>query len=98
MDIRKFWIRRDREAYFLNGVIITSVIGAFISSYWHFADRLTVRKEIKIKMQTSQETQQKKLREVQFTPGKLGVGATRYYRLEDDTKPVVPKLGEDENN
>lgn len=97
MDIRKFWIRKDREAYFLNGVIITCVIGAFISSYWHFADRLAVKRNIKITRQVSMDQEQKRLKEVQYTPMKLSVGTTRYYKLDDTTKPVMPKLGEDEN-
>jgi hypothetical protein len=96
VDIRKFWIRKDRESYFLNGVIITCAIASFVSSYWHFEDRLTVKKRIDIKTQAPTEVQQKKLREVQYISGKMNIGATRYYQLDDETRPSVPKLGEDE--
>ena len=96
MDIRKFWIRKDRESYFLNGVIITCTIASFVSSYWHFEDRLSVKKSINIKHQVPLEVEQKKLKEVQYTSGKMAVGATRYYQLDGVTRPSVPKLGEDE--
>ncbi|MDO8805421.1 MAG: hypothetical protein Q7R35_13445 [Elusimicrobiota bacterium] len=96
MNIRKFWMRKDREQYFLTGIIFASCIGAFISSYWHFTDRTTVRQNIKIRAKETTKTQQFKLRDVQYTPVKLRAGATRYYRLDDDSKPSVPKMGEDE--
>jgi hypothetical protein len=98
VDTRKFWIRRDRENYFLNGVTITCVIGAFVSSYWHFADRLAVKQDIKIIRHLSRKDEQKKLRDVQYIPAKLSVGATRYYKLDEETRPLVPKLGDDESN
>ena len=96
MRLRDLWIRRDREQYFLNGVIITCAIGGFVSAYWHFNDRITVRQDIKIKQWLTPDQERKKLKEVQYTPVKLKVGATQYYRLDDETRPVVPKMGEDE--
>ena len=95
MSARRFWIRRDREQYFLSGFIIACVIGAFVSSYWHFNDRISVRQDIKIKGWKTPENEQKKLREVQYTPSKLKVGATQYYRMDSETSPSVPKLGEE---
>ncbi len=97
MNIRKFWIRRDREQYFLSGVILACSIGAFVSSYWHFTDRITVRQNINIRKTAPTKTQQSKLREVQYTPTKLRSGATQYYRLDGESKPSVPKMGENEN-
>lgn len=96
MKLRDFWIRKDREQYFLSGVIMTCVIGAFVSSYWHFTDRISVRRDIKINKWRAPEDQQRTLKEVQFTPAKLKVGGTQYYRLEEDTAPSVPALGEDD--
>ena len=98
MNIRSFWIRKDREQYLLSGVIITCVIGGFVSSYWHFADRINVHREIKLKETVTPEADRKKLREVQYTPVRLSVGATRYYRLDSESAPSVPKLGENEGN
>ena len=40
----------------------------------------------------------KTLKEVQYTPVKLKVGATQYYRLDSGTAPSMPKLGENDNN
>ena len=96
MSWRKFWIRKDREDYFLGGVIIACTIGGFVSSYWHFNDRITVRKEIKLKTRITQPAEQRKLRDTQFTPVKRGTGSKQYYKLEDDSLPAVPKLGEDD--
>lgn len=96
MSDRRFWIRKDREQYFLSGIIITSIIGAFISSYWHFTDRITVRQDIRIKGWKTPGTEQKKLKELQYTPSKLKVGGTQYYRMDNETIPTVPELGENE--
>jgi len=98
VNIRSFWIRKDREQYLLSGAIIACVVGAFVSSYWHFADRITVRREIKMNKTVMPEAAAKKLREVQYAPVRLSVGATRYYRLEESTLPSMPKLGENEGD
>lgn len=94
----KFWIRKDRENYFLSGVIIACVIGAFVSSYWHFTDRISVRKKIEIKQQAPEEIEavkQRKLRDLQFTPSKTRIGATQYYRMDAPVVPAVPLPGEE---
>lgn len=96
MSAPRFWIRSDRENYFIGGMIIACTIGGFVSSYWHFQDRVSVRQNIKIKTTLSKEAELKKLRDTQFSPSRLSSGATRYYRMEEDTLPVVPRLGEDE--
>lgn len=98
MATKKFWIRKDREQYLMGGLILTCSIGGFVSSYWHFSDRMDVRANIKINKTLSTEAQQRKLRDTQYVAPRLGGGATRYYRLDDTTLPTVPKLGDDENN
>lgn len=95
MNWRAFWIRRDREAYFLSGVIITCTIGGFVSSYWHFSDRITVRKNITINAQQVKEAEQRKLRDMQYTPSKPRAGNTQYYEMGEETAPSVPRLGDD---
>ena len=97
MNLRKFWIRKDREQYFVLGVTLACTIGGFVSSYWHFIDRITVHQNIKLLERAPTKTQRSKLREVQYTPTKLGSGATQYYRLDNYSKPLVPKMGEDDN-
>ena len=91
MPNRKFWIRRDREQYLLIGVIITSTIGGFVSSYWHFSDRLNVRRNIQIKKELTPEDTLKRLKTTQGASPLRGA-ATRYYRLDDETIPSVPEL------
>lgn len=98
MKLRDLWIRKDREQYFLSGVVITCVIGAFVSSYWHFTDRISVRRDIKINKWRAPEDRQRTLKEVQYTPAKLKVGGTQYYRLDEYTAPSVPKLGEEDDD
>ncbi|HAH32114.1 MAG TPA: hypothetical protein DCL44_07360 [Elusimicrobia bacterium] len=97
MNLRKFWIRKDREQYLLSGVIITCVIAGFVSSYWHFSDRIQVRRNIKTKISTPKEEKEtmKRLKEVQFSAQKLKIGNTSYYKLDSETRPVIPKLGEE---
>ncbi len=98
MADRRFWIRKDRENYFLGGVIIACTIGGFVSSYWHFTDRMSVRQNIKLKTSLTREQELKKLREVQYTPVKLKVGNKQYYKLDEATEPSVPELGENEGD
>ena len=97
MSLRKFWIRKDRDSYFLTGIIIACSIGSFVSSYWHFTDRITVRQKIEIRKKEPTKILQNKLKEVQYTPVKLRSGATQYYRLSEESRPSVPKMGEDED-
>lgn len=91
---RKFWMRRDREQYFLSGVIVTCAIAGFVSSYWHFSDRISVKRNIKIHQRRISKTAEfRKLKEVGYFAPKLQVGATRYYQLEEkSTLPVIPDL------
>lgn len=98
MNLRSFWIRKDRNNYFLGGVIIACTVGAFVSAYWHFTDRISVRQNIKIRSKLKKEDEAKKLREVQYTPSKLKVGGKQYYKMDDETIPSVPKLDEDDEN
>lgn len=99
--IRKYWIRKDREQYFLGGVIFTCFIAGFVSTNWHFSDRLAVKSNITInqrKISKKQESQ--KLKESQFYAPALKAGATKYYKLEEKLDlPQIPDLPEvkDEN-
>jgi len=96
MNVRKFWIRRDREQYLLSGVIMTCAIAGFVSSYWHFSDRLNVRQSITIKKSLTPEAERKKLKDLQYVSPKTGSGSGKYYKLDDTTIPSVPKLGEND--
>lgn len=95
MSDRRFWIRKDRENYFLGGVIIACCIGGFVSSYWHFTDRITVRQNITINTNLTPEGERRKLREVQYTPSKLRIGNTQYYRLEQGPSMAVPEMDDE---
>ena len=96
IPLRKFWIRKDREQYFLSGVIVTCVIGGFVSSYWHFSDRLSVKANIKLhERRISKRMESQKLKEAQFYEPRFQVGSTEYYRLEDqNAHPNIPALPE----
>ena len=98
LNLRRFWIRRDREQFLLSGVIITSMIGTFVSNYWHFQDRVAVHRTIKINAQKSKDAQQKALKEVQFMPSRIKPGAKQYYKMDSGNGPAVPRMGEDEGN
>jgi len=95
--VRKFWIRKDREEYFLSGVIMTCVIAGFVSSYWHFSDRITVKQKITIQQKKiTKEQEFQKLKEVGYFAPKLQVGTTRYYRMEEKSDlPAIPDLPEE---
>jgi len=94
---RKLWIRKDREEYFLSGVIMTCVIAGFVSSYWHFSDRITVKQKIKIQQKEITKAEEfQKLREVGYFAPKLQVGTTQYYKMEEKSSlPAIPDLPEE---
>lgn len=96
ISLRKFWIRADREQYFLNGFILTCIIAGFVSSYWHFSDRLPVKRKITLDQRKISKTQEsRKLKEAQFYDPKFQIGATQYYRLEGQSAlPRIPDLPE----
>ncbi len=43
---RRFWIRKDREQYFLFGVVVACCIGGFATTWWHFLDKVAVERRI----------------------------------------------------
>ncbi|MFA6434332.1 MAG: hypothetical protein WCW52_06520 [Elusimicrobiales bacterium] len=93
---KNFWIRRDRERYFLSGLLATCFIGGFVSTYWQFADRVAAKPNITLhqrKISKKQEFQ--KLKEGQLYVPRFQVGATQYYKLEEkNSLPVIPDLPE----
>jgi hypothetical protein len=91
---RNLWIRKDREQYFLSGVIVTCAIAGFVSAYWHFSDRITVKQKITLQQKKiSKEQEFQKLREVGYFAPKLQVGTTRYYKMEEKSSlPTIPDL------
>ncbi len=94
--LNKYWIRKDREQYFLSGVIITSVIAAFTASYWHFSDRINLT-ESKIQIKTTKGLERKKeferFKESTYISEK---GIEKYYRPDQYIPVPKPETDEDE--
>lgn len=91
MNIRKYWIRKDREDWFLFGVIAVCVVAGFVIPRWSRADRMSVRPEIKVQFEKlSKERQKYLLRETPLSQPKKD--SKQFYRLDDKTKPMVPEL------
>lgn len=96
MNIRKYWIRKDREESFLFGVIAVCIVAGFVTPRWSRADRMSVRPEIKMQFEKlSKERQKTLLKEVPISQSKKD--DKKYYRVGEETTPVVPKLIEDPN-
>ncbi|HOI42548.1 MAG TPA: hypothetical protein PK523_06335 [Elusimicrobiales bacterium] len=94
LDRARFWIRKDRETYFLPGVILASVIGSFVSSYWHFTDIISVRPKIERSATAPPPRSAERIKDAQlYTPPTLST--TRYYQVEEYL-PHIPDLPEDE--
>ncbi|MDA8130449.1 MAG: hypothetical protein M0011_02975 [Elusimicrobia bacterium] len=96
MKLGDLWIRKDREEYFLTGLIICCSIAGFVSSYWHFTDRISVRQKIKLHTRIQNAAEDRKLRDTQFAPSRLRSGTTQYYHLDEGVMPAMPKLGDHE--
>ena len=92
-DFRALWIRKDREEYFLGGVIVACAIASFISVYWHFSDRVPLKELARDREKPFQGSRPSPKRSSGFSPY-LHSGATgrttAFYRLSEDTVPRVP--------
>ena len=71
-DFRKrFWIRRDRERFFLIGFLIICIVSSFLTTWWNFSDRVAVEGRVVMK-KTRKITKKKEaelLRETRLSPG-----------------------------
>ncbi len=92
LDRARLWIRKDREAYFLPGVLVAAVIGGFVSSYWHFTDIISIRPAIKRAHDAPPPKSAERIREAQFYTAPP-VSTTRYYQVEEHL-PQIPDLPE----
>lgn len=97
----KFWIRKDREQYFLSGIIIASTIAAFTASYWHFSDRISLtQSEVKIKIgdDLNKTKEFERFREQRiYVPAQTS--GRKYYSTEQYVPlPEIPKKGESDEN
>lgn len=92
IDFRALWIRKDREEYFLGGVIVACVIASFISVYWHFSDRVPLKELARGREKLFQGSRPSPKRSG-FSPY-LHSGATgrttTFYRVGKDTILKVP--------
>lgn len=93
---RELWMRKDREEYFLGGVIVTCVIASFLSVYWHFSDRIPLKKLDEPRGKTFYGARPAPGRSGGFSPylhpGAVGKQTTVFYRLGEETVPMVPEL------
>jgi hypothetical protein len=96
---RKHWIRRDRDEYFLFGVMLTACIASVVSLYWHAADRINVKRSILMQAAPAEAAQEAQgIRESGYlTPSETG-GAPQYYKMEEAIRlPNVPDPAKDKN-
>lgn len=95
--LKLFKIRKDRLLWMQYGCAITSFIATFVASYWHFQDRLAVKPTIMIsKKAIGRQAETRKLREAGYYTPKMRIGATQYYRMEEEISlPKIPDLPED---
>lgn len=98
--LRKYWVRKDREAYLLYGAVVTGLLMNYASIYWHTADRMSMQKFFRVRTVAQQPTpkvarqQAEKLQDTEYIPTKKRV-LQKYYKLDGDTAPSVPGLKED---
>lgn len=95
IDFKELWIRKDREEYFLGGVIITCVIASFLSVYWHFSDRIPPKKFDKGREKQFYGARPAPRHPSGFSPylypGATGRQTTTFYRLGEETIMAVPE-------
>ncbi len=96
INFRELWIRKDREEYFLGGVIVTCVIASFLSVYWHFSDRIPLKELDKGREKQFYGARPAPGRSSGVSPylypGATGRQTTTFYRLGEETVPMVPEL------
>lgn len=95
---KKYWIRKDREHLFFYGVIMASIVGGFVTTWWNFSDRIAVKRSIALRKEPkiTKLKEAEILRENRLAPGGsklLEIGRA----LEDDESSALP-AGEQEGN
>ncbi|MCG2726605.1 MAG: hypothetical protein L6420_10250 [Elusimicrobia bacterium] len=96
--LNKFWIRKDREIYLLSGVMITTTISAFVSSYWHFSDRMEVSSKININLHMEMDKKKEftRFKEAASYSNEPKTGDKQYYKLEEIPAMTMPGLYEED--
>ena len=92
--LNKFWIRKDREIYLLGGLILVATINGFVTSYWHYLDRMEVISKINIDlhMEMEKEKEFSRFKEAASYSGAPQEGKTQYYKLEKPPAMTMPSL------
>lgn len=95
-DVRRFWIRRDREDYLVTGLVITGLISSYTMAYWHKADNVNAylslhRNAVKVIQQGEAQ-----VRETGLSLSRQRATTDKYYNLEKKAAaPEMPELGGD---
>ena len=88
----KFWIRKDREVYFISGIVITSIISSYIVSYWHYTDKISAKPKVKIEKKImSREKEFKRFREAD-SHSEVTRSDKQYYDVGEETNLEMPEL------
>jgi len=96
--LNKFWIRKDRENYLFSGVLIASIIGGFVSSYWHYLDRMEVLSKITmdVNMEMNKEKEFDRFKEAASYSDQPKAGDKQYYKIEENPALTMPELYKEE--
>ena len=91
--LNKFWIRKDRETYLLSGVLLATTLSGFVSSYWHYLDRMEVITKININlhMEMDKDKEFDRFKEAASYTG-AQEGDTQYYKIEEEPALSMPNL------
>jgi len=85
----KYWIRKERDDFFLMGFIITCIIASIATTYWHYFDMTELKPKIRLKGEKTKKELFKEIKDVDFMIN-LRKSST-FYRVEEYFKPEEKK-------
>ena len=99
LDLRRFWIRKDREEYLMAGAVVIFLITSYTMAYWRKMDMLDAYSRMRpVTNELASDGQgQGQVREVGLSISRQKATTDKYYNRGDKTSsPEIPALGDGE--
>lgn len=91
-----WWPGKNREAYFISGLMVAGAIAGFISNYWNFSDRAplsALKKNAPVRQQERPAPENvKEPNPFEYSAPPSGKKENSYYKLGEETSPAVPRF------
>ena len=81
----KYWIRKERDDFFITGFILACIAASIVTTYWHYFDMTELKPKIRLKGEKTKKELFKEIKDVDFMIN-LKKSST-FYRVEEYFRP-----------